>query len=175
MEDRIRVVVADITELELDAIVNAADPTLMGGKGVDGAIHRVAGPRLADYCSRLGGCQTGDAKITPGFDLPSRHVIHTVGPVWAGGAEGEEELLASCYKRSLHVAMDHGVRTLAFPAISTGAYRFPAGRAAEIAVRTVTDVINRRKEIDLVLFCCFSEAAGELVEARLQTLQAAHG
>ena len=175
MEDRIRVVVADITELELDAIVNAADPTLMGGKGVDGAIHRVAGPRLADYCSRLGGCQTGDAKITPGFDLPSRHVIHTVGPVWAGGAEGEEELLASCYKRSLHVAMDHGVRTLAFPAISTGAYRFPAGRAAEIAVRTVTDVINRRKEIDLVLFCCFSEAAGALVEARLQTLQAAHG
>ena len=172
MDERIKVVVADITTLELDAIVNAADPALMGGKGVDGAIHRVAGPRLADYCSRLGGCPTGDAKITPGFDLPARHVIHTVGPVWTGGdIQHEEELLASCYKRSLHVAMDHGVRTLAFPAISTGAYRFPAGRAAEIAVRTVSETIARRSEIDLVLFCCFSEAAGALVEARLQALE----
>ena len=175
MEERIKVVVADITTLELDAIVNAANTTLMGGSGVDGAIHRVAGPRLADYCSRLGGCQTGDAKITPGFDLPARHVIHTVGPVWTGGERGEEALLASCYKRSLHVAMDNGVRSLAFPAISTGAYRFPAGRAAEIAVKTVTDVLRRREEIDLVLFCCFSAAAGELVETRLQALQAAHG
>jgi O-acetyl-ADP-ribose deacetylase (regulator of RNase III) len=176
MDQRIKVVVADITTLGMDAIVNAANPTLRGGAGVDGAIHRAAGPRLADYCGKLGGCQTGDAKITPGFDLPSRHVIHTVGPVWTGGdALGEEALLASCYKRSLHVAMDNGVRTIAFPAISTGAYRFPAGRAAEIAVRTVTDVIKRRKEIDLVLFCCFSAAAGELVEARLQALEAAHG
>ena len=175
MDERIKVVVADITTLELDAIVNAADPTLMGGRGVDGAIHRVAGPRLADYCSRLGGCQTGDAKITPGFDLPVRHVIHTVGPVWSGGGKGEEGLLASCYKRSLHVAMDHGVRSLAFPAISTGAYRFPAGRAAEIAVRTVTNVLHRRDEIDLVLFCCFSDAAGKLVEDRLNGLEAAHG
>src|SRR6201996_2226858 len=175
MDERIKVVAADITTLELDAIVNAADPTLMGGKGVDGAIHRVAGPRLADYCSRLGGCQTGDAKITPGFDLPARHVIHTVGPVWKDGSAREEELLASCYKRSLHVAMDNGVRTLAFPAISTGAYRFPAGRAAEIAVKTVSDVIARRQEIDLVLFCCFSEAAGQLVEDRLKALEAARG
>lgn len=174
-EDRIKVVVADITALELDAIVNAANTTLLGGGGVDGAVHRKAGPRLKDYCSRLGGCQTGDAKITPGFGLPSRHVIHTVGPVWSGGDKGEEELLASCYKRSLHVAMDNGVRSLAFPAISTGAYRFPAGRAAEIAVKTVTDVIARRSEIDLVLFCCFSEAAGELVEARLKALETAHG
>ena len=175
MEERIKVVVADITTLELDAIVNAANPTLKGGGGVDGAIHRMAGPRLADYCSRLGGCQTGDAKITPGFDLPARHVIHTVGPVWTGDVQNEEALLASCYKRCLHVAMDNGVRTLAFPAISTGAYRFPAGRAAEIAVKTVTDVLHRRDEIDLVLFCCFSPAAGELVEARLSALQAAHG
>lgn len=176
MDQRIKVVVADITALELDAIVNAANSTLLGGAGVDGAIHRAAGPRLADYCSRIGGCQTGDAKITPGFDLPSRHVIHTVGPAWTGGDEaGESELLASCYKRSLHVAMDNGVRSLAFPAISTGAYRFPAGRAAEIAVKTVTDVILRRKEIDLVLFCCFSAAAGELVEARLAALAAADG
>ena len=176
MDERIKVVVADITTLELDAIGNAANPTLMGGAGVDGAIHRVAGPRLADYCRFLGGCETGDAKITPGFDLPSRHVIHTVGPVWTGGdVAREEELLASCYKRCLHVAMDNGVRSLAFPAISTGAYRFPAGRAAEIAVATVTDVINRRKEIELVLFCCFSAAAGELVEARLQALETSHG
>ena len=176
MDPRITVVVADITTLSMDAIVNAAEPTLRGGGGVDGAIHRAAGPRLADYCKNIGGCQTGDAKITPGFDLPSRHVIHTVGPVWTGGDEkGEDELLASCYKRSLHVAMDNKVRTIAFPAISTGAYRFPGGRAADIAVRTVTDVIKRRKEIDLVLFCCFSPAAGELVEARLKALETAHG
>jgi len=175
VDERIKVVVADITTLELDAIVNAANSTLSGGSGVDGAIHRAAGPRLADYCRKLGRCETGDAKITPGFNLPSRHVIHTVGPVWSGGDKREEELLASCYKRSLHVAMDNGVRTLAFPAISTGAYRFPAGRAAEIAVKTVTDVIARRNEIDLVLFCCFSDAAGQLVEDRLKALAAAHG
>ncbi|HEY4030971.1 MAG TPA: O-acetyl-ADP-ribose deacetylase [Caulobacteraceae bacterium] len=174
MDPRIKVVVADITTLELDAIVNAANNSLLGGGGVDGAIHRKAGPKLADYCSRLGGCQTGDAKITPGFNLPARQVIHTVGPVWNGGDKGEAALLASCYKRSLHVAMDHGVRSLAFPAISTGVYRFPAGLAAEIAVKTVTDVIHRRGEIELVLFCCFSEAAGELVEARLKALEAAH-
>src|ERR1700761_2128409 len=174
-DGRVKVVVADITTLELDAIVNAANSTLLGGGGVDGAIHRAAGPRLLDYCRKLGRCETGDAKITPGFNLPSRHVIHTVGPVWSGGDKREEELLASCYKRSLHVAMDNGVRTLAFPAISTGAYRFPAGRAAEIAVRTVSEVIARRKEIDLGLFCCFSDAAGQLVEERLKALETAHG
>lgn len=175
MDERIKVVVADITTLELDAIVNAANTSLLGGGGVDGAIHRAAGPRLTDYCRQLGRCETGDAKITPGFDLPSRYVIHTVGPVWKGGEHREEALLASCYKRSLHVAMDNGVRTLAFPAISTGAYRFPAGRAAQIAVETVSTVINRRSEIDLVLFCCFSPAAGELVKARLAALEDAHG
>ena len=175
MDPRIQVIVADITTLELDAIVNAANTTLMGGSGVDGAIHRVAGPRLADYCEKLGGCETGDAKITPGFNLPARHVIHTVGPIWTGGNRREEELLASCYKRSLHVAMDNGVRTLAFPAISTGAYRFPAGRAAEIAVRTVSDVLARRTEIALVQFCCFSPAAAELVAGRIQALSDVHG
>jgi O-acetyl-ADP-ribose deacetylase (regulator of RNase III) len=175
MDPRIQVIVGDITTLELDAIVNAANTTLMGGGGVDGAIHRVAGPRLADYCEKLGGCETGDAKITPGFDLPARHVIHTVGPFWTGGDRREEELLASCYKRSLHVAMDNGVRTIAFPAISTGAYRFPGGRAAEIAVKTVSDVLAKRDEIAVVQFCCFSEAAGELVRSRLTALDGAHG
>lgn len=176
MDPRIQVTVADITTLQLDAIVNAANPTLMGGGGVDGAIHRKAGPRLAEYCSHLGGCETGDAKITPGFDLPSRYVIHTVGPVWTGGDDQhEEELLASCYKRSLRVGMDNGVRTIAFPAISTGAYRFPAGRAADIAVRTVTETIKKRDEITVVLFCCFSQAAGELVRARLKALDELRG
>lgn len=176
MDPRIQVTVADITKLQLDAIVNAANPSLMGGGGVDGAIHRAAGPRLADYCSNIGGCETGDAKITPGFDLPSRYVIHTVGPVWTGGdVKHEEELLASCYKRCLRVAMDNGVRTIAFPAISTGAYRFPAGRAAEIAVKTVTETIRKRDEITVVLFCCYSQAAGELVRARLKALDDAHG
>jgi O-acetyl-ADP-ribose deacetylase (regulator of RNase III) len=175
MDPRIQVIVADITTLELDAIVNAANTTLMGGGGVDGAIHRKAGPRLADYCEKIGGCETGDAKITPGFDLPARYVIHTVGPFWTGGDRREEELLASCYKRSLHVAMDNGVRSLAFPAISTGAYRFPGGRAAEIAVKTVSDVLAKRDEIDLVQFCCFSEAAAELVCGRLKALDDAHG
>jgi O-acetyl-ADP-ribose deacetylase (regulator of RNase III) len=170
MDQRIQVVVADITTLRLDAIVNAANTTLMGGSGVDGAIHRKAGPRLADYCEKLGGCLTGDAKITPGFDLPARHVIHTVGPVWTGGDRDEETLLASCYKRCLHVAMDNGVRSIAFPAISTGAYRFPAGRAAEIAGATVSQVLDKRPEIELVQFCCFTPAASDLVCARLKAL-----
>jgi O-acetyl-ADP-ribose deacetylase (regulator of RNase III) len=175
MDQRISVIVADITTLALDAIVNAANHTLLGGGGVDGAIHRIAGPKLADYCSKLGGCQTGDAKITPGFGLPSKHVIHTVGPVWDGGGHREEELLASCYKRSLHVAMDNGVRSLAFPAISTGAYRFPGGLAAEIAARTVSSVIAKRSEIDAVVFCCFNQAGGALVRERLAALERAHG
>ena len=173
MDPRIEVIVADITTLPLDAIVNAANSSLLGGGGVDGAIHRKAGYKLLDYCVTLGGCETGDAKISPGFALPAKYVIHTVGPVWTGGDKDEEALLASCYRRSLHVAMDNRVRTLAFPAISTGAYRFPGGRAAEIAVKTVTDTIKGRAEIDLVQFCCFSAAAGDLVKERLQALEGA--
>jgi O-acetyl-ADP-ribose deacetylase (regulator of RNase III) len=173
MDPRIQVVVADITTLKLDAIVNAANTTLMGGSGVDGAIHRKAGPELREFCEKLGGCKTGEAKITPGFDLPARFVIHTVGPVWAGGDQGEAALLASCYRRSLEVALDHAVRTLAFPAISTGAYRFPAGLAAEIAVRSVSDFLAEHDDIALVQFCCFTPAAGELVCARLAVLTTA--
>jgi O-acetyl-ADP-ribose deacetylase (regulator of RNase III) len=173
MDPRIQVVVGDITTLKLDAIVNAANATLMGGGGVDGAIHRKAGPKLADYCEKLGGCATGEAKITPGFDLPARFVIHTVGPVWSGGQNNEGKVLSACYRRSLEVALDNNVRTIAFPAISTGAYRFPAGQAAEIAVRTVSEFMDRREGLELVQFCCFSQAAGDLVCARLGALAGA--
>src|ERR1700739_3582044 len=136
MDHRIQVVVADITTLQLDAIVNAANTTLLGGVGFDGAIHRVSGPQLLAYCEKLGGCPTGEAKISPGFRLPAAHVIHTVGPFWTGGGRTEEAVLASAYRRSLEGAREHGLRSIAFPAISTGSYRFPTGRAAEIAVQT---------------------------------------
>ena len=136
MPDRIAIVEGDITTLDVDAIVNAANRTLLGGGGVDGAIHRAAGAELREACAKLGGCPTGEAKITPGFGLPARYVIHTVGPVWDGGAHGEERLLAQCYLNSLALALDHGLASIAFPAISTGAYGFPPDRAAEIAVST---------------------------------------
>ena len=173
MDRRIEVIVADITTLKLDAIVNAANSTLLGGGGVDGAIHRKAGPQLLAHCLTLGGCATGEAKITPGFRLPAKYVIHTVGPVWRGGANSEDKVLAACYRRSLEVAIENGVRTLAFPAISTGVYRFPAGQAAEIAVRTVSRILANTDAIDLVQLCCFSPAAGDLVSERLRALEPA--
>ena len=172
MDPRIDVIVADITTLKLDAIVNAANRTLLGGGGVDGAIHRKAGPRLLAKCLTLGGCVPGEAKITQGFDLPAKFVIHTVGPVWSGGDDSEDKVLAACYRRSLEVAVQNGVRTIAFPAISTGAYRFPAGQAAEIAVRAVSKFIADEDRIELVQFCCFSAAAADMVRARLDALEA---
>ncbi|MGZ3294459.1 MAG: O-acetyl-ADP-ribose deacetylase [Xanthobacteraceae bacterium] len=156
---RLEICVADITTLDVDAIVNAANRTLLGGGGVDGAIHRAAGRELLAECRTLGGCETGSAKITRGYRLKARHVIHAVGPVWSGGHKGEEELLASCYRTALSLAAEHRLASIAFPAISTGIYRFPPERAARIAVDTVAAEIAGASGIRRVVFCCFSPDA----------------
>jgi O-acetyl-ADP-ribose deacetylase (regulator of RNase III) len=168
VSDRISVVKGDITRQRVDAIVNAANSSLLGGGGVDGAIHRAAGPELLAECRTLGGCPTGQAKITAGYRLPARWVIHTVGPIWEGGDRGEDVLLASCYRNSLALAVVHDVRRIAFPAISTGVYRFPLNRATEIAVAEVARFLACDATIEQVIFVCFSHETYEVYLATLK-------
>jgi O-acetyl-ADP-ribose deacetylase len=164
---RIELVQGDITKQEVDAIVNAANESLLGGGGVDGAIHRAGGPAILEECRRLGGCATGDAKATTAGDLPARHVIHTVGPVWRGGEANEDELLASCHRRSLEVAAELDCRTVAFPAISTGVYRFPVERAARIALGTTQEALEDHPQIEAVRFVLFSDEHLEAFQQHL--------
>jgi O-acetyl-ADP-ribose deacetylase (regulator of RNase III) len=165
---RLEVVVADITTLRVDAIVNAGNSSLLGGGGVDGAIHRAAGPELLAECRMLHGCDTGDAKISRGYRLPARHVIHAVGPVWHGGGQNEDELLASCYRRALELCQANGLTSVAYPAISTGIYHFPADLAAGIAVRTVVDALAAASAVTRVIFCCYSQGSARLHERTLE-------
>lgn len=168
--DRMQVDLGDITTLAVDAIVNAANESLLGGGGVDGAIHRAAGPGLLEECRGLGGCPTGEARITAGHRLKARWVIHTVGPVWQGGHAREDELLAACYRHALELAGQKGLASLAFPAISTGVYGFPPERAARIAVATVAEALPSLPAVQTVIFCCFGERQRQLHEAALAAL-----
>jgi O-acetyl-ADP-ribose deacetylase (regulator of RNase III) len=167
---RIALVHGDITRLEVDAIVNAANATLLGGGGVDGAIHRAAGPELLEECRKLGGAETGEAKITAGYRLPARHVIHVVGPVWSGGGKNEHELLARCYRNALSLAASDRIRSIAFPAISTGAYGFPIERATRIAVTETRGVLEAGSPVERVVFCVFSDRDREVYASVLDDL-----
>ena len=163
----LRALQANIVTLSVDAIVNAANSSLLGGGGVDGAIHRAAGPQLLEECRKLGGCKVGDAKITKGYKLPARFVIHTVGPVWRGGENSEPELLASCYRNSMAIAVKNRIESIAFPSISTGVYGYPIELAARVAVKTIRNAIGQPSKIEEVLFCCFSQKDLEVYESLL--------
>jgi O-acetyl-ADP-ribose deacetylase len=151
----VQIIQGDITKLDIDVIVNAANSSLLGGGGVDGAIHRAAGPELIEECKKLGGCKTGMSKITKGYNLPARYVIHTVGPVWTDGTKDEKELLSSCYWNSLRIAQENALKTIAFPCISTGAYRFPMRLACQIAINTVSDFLKTKNDFEKIIFVCF--------------------
>ena len=168
--ERLAVIAGDITRQRVEAIVNAANTSLLGGGGVDGAIHRAAGPELLAECRTLGGCATGQAKITRGYKLPARWVIHAVGPVWHGGNHDEDELLASCYRSCFALIVQHGVKTVAFPSISTGAYGFPMDRAARIALHEVKDFLERNRSVEKVLLVCFGASALEIHAAALKEI-----
>jgi O-acetyl-ADP-ribose deacetylase (regulator of RNase III) len=168
MDSRIELVDSDITTLDLDAIVNAANNSLLGGGGVDGAIHKAAGPELLEECKKLNGCVTGEAKITSGHNLPAQYVIHTVGPIWRGGDTGEDDLLASCYQKCFQLAREHHLTGMAFPAISTGVYGFPKQRAARIAIRETLDELSENRELIKVLFVCFNNETRIAYEEALQ-------
>ncbi|MEE9544213.1 MAG: O-acetyl-ADP-ribose deacetylase [Rhodospirillales bacterium] len=172
MTDRITVVEGDITKLQVDAIVNAANESLLGGGGVDGASHRAAGPELVEECRKLGGCPTGEARITKGYKLPAKHVIHTVGPVWHGGDQNEDGLLANCYRRSLGLAVGNNLTSIAFPAISTGVYRFPIERAAKIAIGMAAKFLDDNDSLEKVIFCCFGQPSVEAHEKALAVRRA---
>ena len=169
---RLSIVKGDIVKMKTDAIVNAANTSLLGGGGVDGAIHRAAGPELLAECETLNGCRTGEAKITKGYKLKAKYVIHTPGPIWRGGKWGEEELLANCYKNCLTLAKEHGVKTIAFPSISTGVYRFPVGQAAKIAVGEILNFLNQEDSIEQVTIVCFDDKTKEYYVDALAELQA---
>ena len=169
--NKIEIYLGDITTLDVDAIVNAANKSLLGGGGVDGAIHRAAGKRLLEECRTLNGCETGDAKITKGYNLSSNFVIHTVGPVWHGGNSGEPEKLASCYNRSLEIALENGVKTIAFPNVSTGVYGYPKSEAAEIAVKTVLQFLVENPAIEKVIFCVFDDDNMEIYKKLVPSIK----
>lgn len=165
--ERVQLIKADITKLNVDAIVNAANTSLLGGGGVDGAIHRAAGPELVMECRMLNGCRTGEAKLTKGYKLLAKYIIHTVGPVWNGGSKNERELLASCYRRSLQLAADNGIKTIAFPNISTGIYHFPKDEACKIAIREVQNFLQEKNSVQSVIFVCFDDENYQFYEKEL--------